>query len=53
MESKDIGYYQQMLTDSGIDNTIAKGAIEEMSAAIEAGMGDEMVAKMIDHFKAR
>ena len=51
--SKDIGYYQQMLTDSGIDNTIAKGAIEEMSAAIEAGMGDEMVAKMIDHFKAR
>lgn len=51
--SKDIGYYQQMLSDSGITNTIAKGAIEEMSAAIENGMGDEMVAKMIDHFKSR
>ena len=51
--SKDIGYYQQMLTDSGITNTIAKGAIEEMSAAIENGMGDDMVAKMIDHFKSR
>ena len=51
--SKDIGYYQQMLSDSGIINTIAKGAIEEMSAAIENGMGDEMVPKMIDHFKSR
>lgn len=51
--SKDIGYYQQMLSDSGFTNTIAKGAIEEMSAAIENGMGDEMVAKMIDHFKSR
>ena len=51
--SKDIGYYQQMLSDSGITNTIAKGAIEEMSAAIENGMGDEMVAKLIDHFKSR
>lgn len=51
--SKDIGYYQQMLSDSGITKTIAKGAIEEMSAAIENGMGDEMVAKMIDHFKSR
>lgn len=49
--AKDVGYYNQMLNDSGVDSYVAKGSGAALRDAAEAGLGDEMIPKMIDHFK--
>ena len=51
--AKDVGYYNQMLNDSGIDSYVAKGSGAALRDAAEAGLGDEMIPKMIDHFKSK
>ena len=48
--AKDAGYYRQMLEDAGISQSIAGQTAVEMAKATDAGLGDEMVPKMIDHF---
>ena len=48
--SKDAGYYNRMIADEGINQTIASGTVSAMAAATDEGLGDEMVPKMIDYF---
>ena len=50
--AKDAGYYSQMLQEAGIEHSIASTTATEMAKATSAGLGDEMVPKMIDHFLA-
>ena len=51
--AKDLGYYNQMLEDSACQSYVAKGSAAAMKEATDNGLGDEMVPKMIDHFKAK
>ena len=54
--SKDVGYYSQMAKDAGVSSIMATGPVSALSAATEAGQGDEMVSQMVDfyvkHFNA-
>ena len=51
--AKDLGYYNQMLKDEGIDHSVSASASEEMSKATSEGRGDDMVSQMIDHFNTK
>lgn len=51
--SKDLGYYNQMLKDEGIDNSVSASAAAQMANATSDGRGDDMVSQMIDHFKGK
>ena len=51
--SKDLGYYNQMLKDEGIDNSVSAAAAQAMAQATSDGRGDDMVSQMLDHFKAQ
>ena len=51
--AKDLGYYNQMLKDEGIDHSVSASASEEMSKATSDGRGDDMVSQMIDHFNTK
>ena len=51
--AKDLGYYNQMLEDSACQSYVAKGSAAAMKEATDNGLGDEMVPKMIDHFKIK
>ena len=51
--SKDLGYYNQMLKDEGIDNSVSASAADAMAQATSDGRGDDMVSQMLDHFKAQ
>ena len=50
--SKDLGYYNQMLKDEGIDSSVSAAAAQAMAQATSDGRGDDMVSQMFDHFKA-
>jgi len=50
--SKDLGYYNQMLKDEGIDSSVSAAAAQAMAQATSDGRGDDMVSQMLDHFKA-
>ena len=50
--SKDLGYYNQMLKDEGIDSSVSAAAAQAMAQATADGRGDDMVSQMLDHFKA-
>ena len=48
--SKDIGYFVQMMEDMGMRAQIAEGTNANLSAAIDAGMGDGNVPEIFDLF---
>ena len=48
--AKDVGYYRQMSLDLGAQTIMSKGADEALSAALEQGMGNNMVCEMVDFF---
>lgn len=50
--SKDLGYYNQMLKDEGIDSSVSAAAAQAMAQATSDGRGDDMVSQMLDYFKA-
>ena len=50
--STDLGYYNQMLKDEGIDSSVSAAAAQAMAQATSDGRGDDMVSQMLDHFKA-
>lgn len=50
---KDVGYYRQMAKEAGFDTLVSQGAFEALTAATEAGMGDDMVPQMVDFFGTR
>jgi 2-hydroxy-3-oxopropionate reductase len=48
--NKDVGYYDRMATDAGVDSIMVKGTVKAMSDACAKGQGDDMVSQMIDYF---
>ncbi|THH35920.1 NAD(P)-dependent oxidoreductase [Aliishimia ponticola] len=48
--AKDVGYYRRMVEDAGAASTMSPGALNGMTRAIEAGMGDAMVSQMVDFY---
>lgn len=46
--AKDVGYYDQMVRDSGSTSIMAQGALGALSEAVARGDGQAMVAKMVD-----
>lgn len=51
--AKDIGYYGQMLKDAGVESAIVGAPAAAMNEAVAAGLGDELIPKMMDHFLAK
>lgn len=51
--AKDVGYYNQMAKDAGIESVMSKCALRALTEACDAGHGDDMVPQMVDIFAAR
>lgn len=51
--AKDVGYYDQMMTDAGATSVMAKGALDSLRNAVDDGMGDALVPRMIDYHANR
>ncbi len=51
--AKDVGYYDQMAKDAGVESVMAPGALGALRAATEAERGDDMVSQMIDFYAAK
>jgi 2-hydroxy-3-oxopropionate reductase len=47
---KDVGYYNQMVTDLGLSTVMGKGPGEALARARDEGHGDEMVSQMVDSY---
>ena len=50
---KDLGYYDQMASDVGVDSLMVKGALEALKDACDQGRGDTMVGEQVDYFAQR
>lgn len=48
--AKDVGYYDQMVTDAGHDSIMAKGPLNALRGARDAGQADDMVSQMVDYY---
>ncbi len=46
--AKDVGYYGQMLSDMGMQSRMSGCTVNALSAAVDDGDGDRMVAEMVD-----
>lgn len=51
--AKDMGYYARMLADAGASSAIADCPVAAMTAAVDAGHGDDMVPLMLNHYLDR
>ena len=51
--AKDVGYYDQMAQETGVESVMAKGALGALRSATEEGRGNDMVSQMIDFYAAR
>lgn len=51
--AKDVGYYDQMVRDSGATSVMAQGALGALNEAVARGDGDRLVAQMVDFHAAR
>ena len=51
--AKDVGYYDQMMTDAGGDSVMAKGALASLNAAVDQGLGEALVPRLIDYHAGR
>jgi len=51
--AKDVGYYDQMMTDAGAPSVMAKGALSSLRGACEEGLGEAMVPRLIDYHTNR
>lgn len=48
--SKDVGYYNTMADEAGLDSIMSRGAKTALDRAVAEGRGDEMVSQMVDFF---
>ena len=48
--AKDVGYYNQMSLDLGTKTTMSVSTNNAFKAAVDQGMGDNMVSEMVDFF---
>lgn len=51
--AKDVGYYRQMAKDMDADTIMSGCASEALTTAVDQGMGDKMVAEMVDFYTTR
>ncbi len=48
--AKDVGYYSEMVQALGTESIMSEGARKGLSLALEAEMGDRLVAEMVDFY---
>ncbi len=48
--TKDVGYYDQMTKDAGVQSRIAPCPLSALRDAVEDGRGDHMVSQMVDFY---
>jgi 2-hydroxy-3-oxopropionate reductase len=51
--AKDVGYYDRMAKESGVESVMCKCALRALTEATASGHGDEMVGQMVDVFSKR
>jgi 2-hydroxy-3-oxopropionate reductase len=51
--AKDVGYYNRMAEEAGVESVMSKCALKALTDACEAGHGDDLVPTMVDKFAAR
>lgn len=51
--AKDLGYYDQMATDAGVQSQMVTCALKALRDAAAEGRGDEMVSQMTDFYAAK
>jgi len=51
--TKDVSYYDQMMTDAGAPSVMAKGALDSLRAACDEGLGEAMVPRLVDYHTNR
>ena len=51
--AKDVGYYQQMVRDTGAESIISKGVLQALEEARDNGRADDMVCQMVDYYAAK
>jgi len=48
--AKDVGYYQKMASDNGVESIMVKSVLDGLTTATEGGYGDKMVSQMYDFY---
>jgi 2-hydroxy-3-oxopropionate reductase len=48
--AKDVGYYDRMAHDAGVESIMAKGTLAALNGACENGQGEDMVSQMVDYY---
>lgn len=48
--AKDVGYYREMVANSGGTSIMANGALTGLRGAVESGRGENMVSQMVDFY---
>ena len=51
--AKDIGYYERMASDSGVNSVMVKSTLDALSSAQSEGRGEKMVSEMVDFYRDR
>ncbi len=51
--AKDVGYYEQMATDAGMDSIMVQSTLKALRSATQDGMGDKMVSEMLDYYVSK
>jgi len=51
--AKDVGYYNRMASEAGVESVMSKCALKALSEAEAAGHGDKLVPQMVDVFAER
>ncbi len=51
--AKDVGYYNQMAQNAGVDSIMSKCALSALTVAVDDGAGDDMVGQMVDFYAKR
>ena len=51
--TKDVGYYNQMVSDAGATSAIAPALSEALGGAVDQGYGDKMVSELVEFYSAR
>lgn len=50
--AKDVGYYNKMVEDAGSISYVAPASLAALQIAVDKGMGEELVPKMVDFYQA-
>ena len=51
--AKDVGYYDRMAREAGVESVMAKCALGALQDARDTGRGEDMVPQMLDYYLAR